>query len=384
MTEKIPTPVFQVLKSGVQVTMKVSSRFKHRVDQGGYVYVCLPWINDEWHAFSVFEFPQDDNKRQIFIQNIGDWTNKLHTALQRNTSRPMWVQGPFTSAFHHAENYDNQILVATGIGITPILSAVLAYNKSRRVNIIWMVREEDLLTFYINYLNQSRVGWILVFYTGKTPLNPLFEEYWAESNVRITKGRPCLADLIPNIIYGAETRKICFENKNFFDSTSAAFNEALSCIDDMIHSCKTEKEAHEKAYNKFNSIGLQIPTSVNERISSLKNREPKLPMLPIHEEWKVVPEPEPSHESESESHVSFIDALVEFKSEKNKSLVKMKNDFEAWQSYAQASEYVAILGKEIIETWGILFCGGNKFVVKDLSDISERYGIDLHTESFYW
>ena len=28
--------------------------------------------------------------------------------------------------------------------------------------------------------------------------------------------------------------------------------------------------------------------------------------------------------------------------------------------------------------------GGNKFVLKDLDDASKRYGIDLHTESFFW
>ena len=88
MTEKIQTPVFQVLKSGVQITMNVSSSFKKRSDQGGFVYVCLPWVDsdkNEWHAFSLFEFPHDDNKRQIFIQNLGDWTNKVHEALQRDT-----------------------------------------------------------------------------------------------------------------------------------------------------------------------------------------------------------------------------------------------------------------------------------------------------------
>ena len=86
MTEKIQTPVFQVLKSGFQITMTVSPGFKRRLDQeGGFVYVCFPWINNEWHAFSVFEFPHDDNKRQIFIQNLGDWTNKVHEALKRDT-----------------------------------------------------------------------------------------------------------------------------------------------------------------------------------------------------------------------------------------------------------------------------------------------------------
>ena len=74
MTEKIHTPVLQVLESGVQITMTVSRSFQERLEQGGYVYICLPWVNREWHAFSLFEVPDHDNQRQVFIQNVGNWT----------------------------------------------------------------------------------------------------------------------------------------------------------------------------------------------------------------------------------------------------------------------------------------------------------------------
>ena len=121
MTEKIDTTIFQVLPTGVQMTMQVSKAFQER-GVGGYCYVCLPWVSKtEWHAFSLFENPMKSEERQVFILKTGDWTNCVHEVLQRDTRRPVWVQGPFHSPYRNAEEYDNQILVASGIGITPCL-----------------------------------------------------------------------------------------------------------------------------------------------------------------------------------------------------------------------------------------------------------------------
>ena len=44
LTEKIQSSRFYVLPSGVQLTMAVSDRFQ-RWGNGGYCYVCLPWVD---------------------------------------------------------------------------------------------------------------------------------------------------------------------------------------------------------------------------------------------------------------------------------------------------------------------------------------------------
>ena len=49
-------------------------------------------------------------------------------------------------------------------------------------------------------------GWNLIFYTGKTPLPPSIEEP-ANTNFRVIKGRPQLPSLIPNIVYGVESKR---------------------------------------------------------------------------------------------------------------------------------------------------------------------------------
>lgn len=89
MTEKVETSVFDVIPSGVQLTMAVSESFQKRGQQGGYAYVCFPWVDrSQWHAFSLFENPASPRERQIFLLKTGDWTTKVHELLlQRDTVR---------------------------------------------------------------------------------------------------------------------------------------------------------------------------------------------------------------------------------------------------------------------------------------------------------
>ena len=40
------------------MTMAVSDSFQATYAQGGFGYVCLPWVSKfQWHAFSLFEHP---------------------------------------------------------------------------------------------------------------------------------------------------------------------------------------------------------------------------------------------------------------------------------------------------------------------------------------
>jgi ferric-chelate reductase len=167
LTEKIDTTRFDVLPNGVQMTMRVSDFFRNKGTQGGYCYVCLPWVDKtQWHAFSLFENPTNPEERQIFLQKAGDWTNKVHHYLQRGTVRPAWIQGPFPCPYDSAGAYDNQILVASGIGITPALSVIRAHKDSRRINLIWAVRDRHLLEFFLRHLYLDHQGWNLIALEG--------------------------------------------------------------------------------------------------------------------------------------------------------------------------------------------------------------------------
>ena len=107
MSTKIETTNFQVLPSGVQFTVSVPTSFKTRRQHGGYVYVCVPWVDrNQWHAYSLYETSRE-NEKVMFIMNNGDWTEAVHQQLMRSTRRPVWLQGPFTSPYSQADASDN-------------------------------------------------------------------------------------------------------------------------------------------------------------------------------------------------------------------------------------------------------------------------------------
>jgi len=245
MTEKIETTTFHVLSSGVRISMPVSSRFQKRVGinhnnnngssstsssrrggrgggVAGFAYLNIPWINPhQWHPFSLFEDPHDPSIQQMFLLKNGDWTNAVHAALEDRrsaTRRACWIRGPFFASpySHNACLYDHQILVASGIGITPALAAIRALGESRRMNLVWAVRDAEMLEFFLKHMYLNHDGWNLIFYTGKTPLPKSIQEELlgssssngnnnGERNVKLVHGRPQLHHLIPNIIYGNES-----------------------------------------------------------------------------------------------------------------------------------------------------------------------------------
>jgi len=137
MSENIETTMFHVLPNGVQMSLRVSDNFYRRGEHGGFAYVCLPWVSrNQWHAFSLFENPDNPEILQVFMLSTGDWTNKVHECLKRDTHRPVYIQGPFPSPYSYAGSYDNQILVASGIGITPALSIIHAHKVRGRAKVV--------------------------------------------------------------------------------------------------------------------------------------------------------------------------------------------------------------------------------------------------------
>ena len=167
--------------------------------------------------------------------------------------------------------------MATGIGITSILSAVLTYNKSRKVNIVWIVREEDMLTFFLDHLNINKGGWILVFYTGKSPLHAVLLEYYFESNIQIITKRPSLGNLIPNIVFGVDSGGIVFDDPCDDDDESSRQAKEVEKVLSRVPSVEsfgkvTEKERRKHAWSELRSSGYQL-TGILDVLSTLSQSE---------------------------------------------------------------------------------------------------------------
>ena len=354
MTEKIETTKFSVMNCGVRMTMDVSERFQKMGNQGGVCYVCLPWIDkSQWHAFSLFENPANPAERQIFIQKTGDWTTQVHRVLQRETVRPAWVQGPFPSPYDNAIAYDNQILVASGIGITPALSVIRAHKDTRRINLVWAVRDEALLEFFLNHLYLDHDGWNLIFYTGEKKLGNHCINLQADTNVCIIQGRPNLKELIPNIVYGIESSLGLPEN--YSPSTKEIASEILAnrlmASSDLLTSSRpsVSEALMQDLSLQASELGFHLPSEAEAQLLEPSNR--------LDESIKL---------SESIKGILTI-------------------GFRPWIYHDGACKYVKDLNKKLVmPTWGMLYCGGAKQVLKVLEEISDEYEINLHVESFAW
>lgn len=274
------------MTTGVQLTMAVSKKFQKRGNSGGYCYVNFPWINKyQWHAFSMFENPDNPNERQIYIQDLGDWTHSVREALQRNTRRPVWVQGPFSSPYDSAIEMDNQILIVTGIGITPAISVMRKYAETRRSNLIWAVRDPHMLEFFVKHGTFSTFGWNLVFYTGKDPL------YIGDTNevvtksgalVHIIRARPKLQDLIPNIMYSIESGE--FVPEAFLSELKVeAIVKVKAKLAELDKTSLTSREKMAELINFSNNLGFLFTDIMSEIVKGDNSCQIQIELKTIHE-----------------------------------------------------------------------------------------------------
>jgi hypothetical protein len=259
--------------------------------------------------------------------------------------RPAWIHGPFPSPYDNAIDYDNQILVASGIGITPALSVIRAHKNSRRINLIWAVRDPHLLGFFLRHLYFDHQGWNLIFYTGREKLNSRLIESIANTNICIIEGRPKLDQVIPNIIFGIESENGLPERYN--QDTRAVASEML--IDRLKHADRPEDVAFYAQELGFSLSADAIDHSLRSSLRSGRDVD-----CSIH---------------------SASDCILE----------NLAIGFRPWEYHPGATDYVKNLDKKmVIPTWGMLYCGGAKPVLDDLKRISDEYQIGLHVESFAW
>ena len=66
------------------------------------------------------------------------------------------------------------------------MSSLAGYKETRRVNLIWACRDASLLEFYLDKCDYGKLGWTLIYYTGKRKLQLLLFAPRAEFRVRIS------------------------------------------------------------------------------------------------------------------------------------------------------------------------------------------------------
>ncbi|EKD83815.1 MAG: oxidoreductase FAD/NAD(P)-binding protein [uncultured bacterium] len=128
-----------------QIGLKPASdaaRFNFLPGQFAFISFDNPEIRHEEHPFTIASAPSDGNALQFMIKASGDWTKKLAAVKEGNPAR---VSGPFGvfSAYRH--EISSLVMIAGGIGVTPMLSTLreLSHEKSDMpIKLIWSYRNK--------------------------------------------------------------------------------------------------------------------------------------------------------------------------------------------------------------------------------------------------
>lgn len=113
---------------------------------GQYMFIAIPELSVwEFHPFSVASSPLEDEIR-ICVKINGDWTRALLALSKRKKEVEFYADGPYGNLEIDLADpkYKQFILIAGGVGITPILSIVnslmedfIAGRTIRQIKFVW-------------------------------------------------------------------------------------------------------------------------------------------------------------------------------------------------------------------------------------------------------
>jgi len=235
--------------------------------------------------------------------------------------------------------------------------------------------------FFETLMNASNVD-VCIFYTGKDPLSPLlYLEEARAGNVKLNIGRPVLDTLIPSIIYAVE---------NGDDMAAAVDHHGIRKNRDVMHHIIEKVTELEEAGVAEDIILLAISDIANQN---------GLQLRPLIDQVKAnMGEEYLSHEADLPNKGILISVKAiqaglseqgggfDAKSSLRRSSLlhkstwrSIKLDNEEAKAFVKGLDY-----RQVLSTWGMLFCGGSKGIEDTLVSISNEYDIKLNSESFEW
>ncbi len=133
---------------------------------GQYVFLNVPNLSLlEWHPFSISEYFPEDESISVHVKSMGpgSWTEKLSEMCSRRepgSHCTVAVDGPYGKLSLEITNYKCLMLVAGGIGITPMLPILSmirngnqnVYHRMERVELVWTVRSRSTLMLFQDQL----------------------------------------------------------------------------------------------------------------------------------------------------------------------------------------------------------------------------------------
>ena len=197
----------------ILITISLNKTVK--VLPGSYYFICFQDITPlEWHPLSVITREYDNLTFCAKDMGENSWTNKLKLFESKKLkNNNILIQGPYghLSIDYKNNRYKYAILIAGGIGITPILSIIedintniSKYKHLKKIYLIWIVNNMSLVKEfnYIFTLIDKNIFYIDIYCTNKDEINENFV-------VKYTK--PDITSLISEIYNknGAIKKEFC-------------------------------------------------------------------------------------------------------------------------------------------------------------------------------
>jgi hypothetical protein len=156
--------------------------------------------------------------------------------------------------------------------------------------------------------------------------------------------RPNLSIIIPNIIYGIESKTGLPEKY-----TMRSKDEMKKLLTERTRELDADKSlSPAEKCDKVCQLGMDLGFTMRELID--------------------------------ESGWAGMSTLVDKKS----SNTLLKPSFRPWRKNELQESFVKKLDSNVMKTWGLFYCGGSAGMISDLQGISMDYNVDLHIDSFAW
>ncbi|KAH8097181.1 oxidoreductase [Aureococcus anophagefferens] len=353
-TYLVRTSRFTRLARAVQLDFENPPGFYAGGWKSGYVLVCVPWLaKAEWHAFSVFQHPTLPDHSSVCMAVGGDWTRALHDAVSlRPTTRPVWVAGPRHSPYASSFKADNIITVASGIGITPALSAT---------------------RFPAN-------GWTLVYYTGRE--RKLARSAALPRTVLVFCARPRLADAIGEVVGGIELGLGLPEAM----LEEAEVTKARSAVARRRRAPSRRRRARRaRDVPAADAVG-DVPRSRPSPATATRSTRPASTSSTPGGDGGV--EAPPTRNPLARGDGGCVELARALAAPVQRALARRaaplarRSSERAFLPSSGALE--DLVDPERLRTWLILYCGGAQPVVDALTRVSAKTGIKLKVEKFDW
>jgi hypothetical protein len=313
------------------------------------------------------------------------------------------------SPFSTSVEYDNLLLVATGIGITPCLGLINKMKEDRRINLIWMYRDASLVEFILNSVEFDDDAVSLIYYTGKRKLSITKE---LPETAYVFNQRPNLRNAITNIVDA-------IENGLFSDDMEEESKKVVEASRKYAKLLATANEADLSTRVKLVIAHALSGYSVEEFMTDITMQAQQIvtrtphhgqPSAALQQGWNrnefyrlfswLAPqvvfsdtEFDKVFETFDEDGSEMID-LAEFEAYCHQ-VIKAETLVQSTMVSRRTAtcEFNDEVGRSpstlksqtsLTKTWQTLYCGGSAPVIKDLTAISHQLGISFRVEKFDW